>query len=105
MTEYEWRNHRPTKKKGVESEEERRVSDEIRSSCRIYFPSYETVHTSRGGVGVSDAKVLSRPRASQVDARPGRWNYLLPTKILGVRLLSARSHAGLQKPKRGLINA
>jgi hypothetical protein len=83
MTEYEWRNHTSTKKKGVESEEERRVSDEIRSRCRIYFPSYETVLTSRGGIGVSDAKVLSRPRASQADGRPGRWNYLLPTKVLG----------------------
>ncbi len=105
MTEYEWRNHRSTRKKGVESEEECKVSDEIRSRCQIYFPSYETVHTSRGGIGVSDVKVLSRPRASQVDARPGRWNYLLPTKILGVRHFPAKSYAGLQKPKRRLIDA
>jgi hypothetical protein len=59
LTEYEWRNGKPTKKKGLDYQVELRVADELRSRCRIYFPLRETVQTSKGGIGVSDPKVPS----------------------------------------------
>jgi hypothetical protein len=105
LTEYEWRNQTSTKKKGANSEVGHRVAEDMKSRCRIYFPLRETVQTSKGGMDVSDCKVLSSSRSSQANQVPGRWNHLLSTQILGFEYLSAATHAGLQKPKKGLVDA
>lgn len=103
MTEYEWRNHRSTKKKGVESEEEHRVSDEVRSRCRIYFPSYETVHTSRGGIGGAGTICFqpkywasdSFPRGLMRDCKSQREGLLMHSKMIFVRPDNPNLHGNM----------
>jgi len=59
MTEYGWRTNKQGKGKGkgkAESAAERKFSDDLTRLFRIYFPTWETVEKSRGGIGVSYSK-------------------------------------------------
>ena len=53
VTEYEWRNGKAGKRAGMESSAERKLSEHLRDNFRIYFPSWETVAESKGGLVVS----------------------------------------------------
>jgi hypothetical protein len=55
LKEYEWRTSRPTKSK-AETSVERKLSENLKSCFRIYFPSRETVAKSKGGLGVSRSR-------------------------------------------------
>lgn len=56
-TEFGWRTNRDK----VPSDVERKLSDEVKKGCRIYFPTHETVSQSRGGVNVSDIPFSCSP--------------------------------------------
>jgi hypothetical protein len=61
---------------------------------------------SKGGVDVSgSSEGASKFKSGQADEVPGRWNHLLSTEILEFQHFSASSHAGLQKPTKGLADA
>jgi hypothetical protein len=51
MTEYGWR-YRPAGGKGT-TETERKLSDDLKGGCRIYFPTHETVIKSKAKVCAS----------------------------------------------------
>ena len=52
LTEYGWRTNKSARSKVV-GETERRLSDDLKSRCRIYYPTRDTVAASKGGIGVS----------------------------------------------------
>lgn len=52
--EYGWRTAKSARTQ-EKSPAERRVMDSVEKSCRIYFPTRETVAASRGGLGVRKA--------------------------------------------------
>jgi hypothetical protein len=54
-TELNWRLDKASSKNGVKivTEQEKKLSDEVKSSCCIYFPTRDTVVRSKGGIGVS----------------------------------------------------
>jgi len=52
LTEYTFRNSKPIRGKGTMSDLEQKITDEVNSRCRIYFPSLETVVESKGGAAV-----------------------------------------------------
>jgi hypothetical protein len=54
-TEFGWRSSKSST--NAKSAAEEKLSDEVQSSCRIYFPTKETVARSRGGVGVSELPI------------------------------------------------
>ncbi|KAE9374473.1 phospholipase D/nuclease [Stipitochalara longipes BDJ] len=97
LTEYEWRAQRPTKKKGIDSEVEDRVTDEVFSRCRIYFPSRETVQLSKGGTDGAGTICFQPkfwasstfPRALMRDCKSQRKGLLMHSKMIFVRLDSA----------------
>jgi hypothetical protein len=53
MTEYGWRTNKTRGKVHTESVAERKLSDSLTRLFRIYFPTWETVASSKGGIGVS----------------------------------------------------
>jgi len=53
LTEDKWRTTKLMKDK-IETKDEQKLSETIRSRVRVYFPLRETVAKSRGGLGVSD---------------------------------------------------
>lgn len=57
LTAYGWRPNKPARAKGLAPDFERKVSDELKSRCRIYFPSQETVEQSKGGAKVGEAPI------------------------------------------------
>jgi hypothetical protein len=52
MREYGWRTSRPAKSKG-ETPAEHKLSEILKDSFRIYFPTRQTVANSKGGLAVS----------------------------------------------------
>lgn len=68
MKEYGWRMSRPAKSK-VELPAERKLSELLRGSLRIYFPTQETVANSKGGLGVSHLRAA------------GHISSLMPVKV------------------------
>lgn len=60
MQEYNWRDRKPAKPRGVGASRtpgmevsERMLFDEANEHLRIYFPTDDTVASSKGGRGVS----------------------------------------------------
>ena len=65
-TEYSWRYDKPSRgKASTEIDAERKLSDRIKDSFRIYFPTEETVAQSRGGIGVSCKRDSPLPPSHQ----------------------------------------
>ncbi|KAI9677600.1 MAG: hypothetical protein M1817_006554 [Caeruleum heppii] len=103
MTEYKWRNPEPSqgrrkKGAGVESESEKaqkRLSEEMKKTFRIYFPTSETVERSRGGPACGGTICFQSrwydgpnfPRALLRDCQSQREGMLMHNKML-----FARSH-------------
>jgi hypothetical protein len=98
LTEYGWRMNKRSRGKGREARE-RKISEELTSHCRIYFPSRETVEQSKGGIDVSENPSLL-VSYGQVNDILGWWHYLPPVQVVRRDCLPANSHAGLQKPAR-----
>jgi hypothetical protein len=54
-----WCTNMPASGKGAETRD-RKISEELKSRCRIYFPSRESVEQSKGGIGVGENPFVSR---------------------------------------------
>jgi hypothetical protein len=54
-----WCTNRLARGKGAETREGK-ISEELKSHCRIYFPSRESVEQSKGGTGVGENPFVSR---------------------------------------------
>ncbi|KAG9239404.1 tyrosyl-DNA phosphodiesterase domain protein [Amylocarpus encephaloides] len=94
MTEYGWRANKPRRgKPTVESEVERRLSDDVKKHFRIYFPTRDTVANSKGGIGAGGTICTQSrwyngdlfPRELMRDCKSRRPGMLMHSKIIFVR--------------------
>ncbi|RDL35212.1 uncharacterized protein BP5553_07143 [Venustampulla echinocandica] len=94
MTEYSWRYNKPPRGQiNTESLTERKLLEDLKQNCRVYFPVRETVASSRGGVRSAgticfNAKWYNSdefPRSLMRDCKSLREGMLMHSKMIFVR--------------------